>query len=218
MVVPAAGLLLISMILDCADGQLARLRGGGSLLGRMLDGTADYVSALAVHIGMALYLSEYINHAWLWTAGAALSMAAHSIYYDFKKQWFLSGLIEGYSDTVEDNPETGDPGNEISSGFLRGAYRVYQFFQRGVSSKKTEYIYIQDSQSRQDFLTKRKPFMNAVRLIGPAGHNCLIVLFMLLSALFDKAIFLYMLLVIFPFNILFIFLISWDKAFFKKQR
>src|SRR5712671_6044185 len=36
------GLLLFgSAVLDCADGQLARMRGTSSLFGRMLDGTAD---------------------------------------------------------------------------------------------------------------------------------------------------------------------------------
>jgi len=38
-----AGLLLFgSAVLDCADGQLARMRGTSSLFGRMLDGVADF--------------------------------------------------------------------------------------------------------------------------------------------------------------------------------
>src|SRR5437867_3338838 len=34
----------IANVLDCSDGQLARLQKSGTLLGRVVDGTADYVS------------------------------------------------------------------------------------------------------------------------------------------------------------------------------
>ncbi|MBK7581778.1 MAG: CDP-alcohol phosphatidyltransferase family protein [Myxococcales bacterium] len=39
--------IFISAIFDCADGQLARMRGTSSLFGRMLDGVADLVVSIA---------------------------------------------------------------------------------------------------------------------------------------------------------------------------
>src|SRR5689334_3327751 len=45
-------LLFTMMVLDCADGEVARQRGGGSWRGRVLDGLADLVTAASVHIGM----------------------------------------------------------------------------------------------------------------------------------------------------------------------
>ena len=52
-----AGLLLfVSITFDCADGQLARIRGTSTMLGRILDGATDFVAPLSVFLGMAAYL------------------------------------------------------------------------------------------------------------------------------------------------------------------
>jgi hypothetical protein len=57
---PAVGsvCLFVSMVVDCSDGQLARLRGGGSLYGRILDGYADYWVAFSVHLGMLISIVQ----------------------------------------------------------------------------------------------------------------------------------------------------------------
>jgi phosphatidylglycerophosphate synthase len=70
----AGGVLLfvLSDILDSADGQLARMRGTSTRMGRILDGLADtgrFVSLYA-HLGARLYVS-----GWGWE-GAALAFAA----------------------------------------------------------------------------------------------------------------------------------------------
>lgn len=41
------------IVLDCADGQLARMRGSSSPLGYIIDGLSDYLATLAVYVGMA---------------------------------------------------------------------------------------------------------------------------------------------------------------------
>ncbi len=46
------------IILDCADGELARIKGGGGWRGRMIDGWSDVITAFATHLGMVLYLSR----------------------------------------------------------------------------------------------------------------------------------------------------------------
>lgn len=43
---------------DCADGGLARVRGGGSWLGRAVDGLGDYATGLAVHVGLVAWIAE----------------------------------------------------------------------------------------------------------------------------------------------------------------
>ncbi|MDT8324097.1 MAG: CDP-alcohol phosphatidyltransferase family protein, partial [Bacteroidota bacterium] len=48
----AAALLVVYDVLDCSDGQLARLKQNGTRIGRILDGVADYVVATAVYLGM----------------------------------------------------------------------------------------------------------------------------------------------------------------------
>src|SRR5690606_26772910 len=51
-------LFLGMMVLDCTDGQLARLKGGGTWRGRVLDGLADMVCAFSVHLGMLIHLTR----------------------------------------------------------------------------------------------------------------------------------------------------------------
>jgi phosphatidylglycerophosphate synthase len=49
----AACLYFFFIVLDCSDGQLARLKGNGTPVGRILDGIADYTAAIAVYVGIA---------------------------------------------------------------------------------------------------------------------------------------------------------------------
>jgi phosphatidylglycerophosphate synthase len=69
----AAGCVLAYLAFDCADGQLARVRGGGGYLGRAMDGFGDYITAVAIHVGMALWIGD-LHGSWL--AGWCLSALA----------------------------------------------------------------------------------------------------------------------------------------------
>lgn len=63
----AAPLLAIGYFLDAADGQLARLRGGGSLSGEWLDHMIDSVKITAVHLAVLVHLYRFtdLDRAWL---------------------------------------------------------------------------------------------------------------------------------------------------------
>ncbi len=52
--VTAAGLLVIGYALDAADGQLARLRGGGSVAGEWLDHVVDAIKIAALHTSVLI--------------------------------------------------------------------------------------------------------------------------------------------------------------------
>ncbi len=51
-----AGLLVVGYAFDSADGQLARLRGGGSAAGEWLDHVVDIAKICALHLAVGLYL------------------------------------------------------------------------------------------------------------------------------------------------------------------
>ena len=63
----AAPLLAIGYVLDAADGQLARLRGGGSLTGEWLDHMADSIKITALHLAVLIHLYRFtdIDTDWL---------------------------------------------------------------------------------------------------------------------------------------------------------
>lgn len=72
-----AVLTAVFLVLDCCDGQLARLRGGGGVLGRVVDGVGDYLTGIAIHLGLIAWLA--FGHGWPqalgWGVAAALSMS-----------------------------------------------------------------------------------------------------------------------------------------------
>ena len=88
--------LFSSAVFDCADGQLARLRGTSSAFGRMLDGVADLVvSTAAVGGGTYILFREFSPP--LWQGGVAVALALvtivtgsfHTSSYDHYKNVFL---------------------------------------------------------------------------------------------------------------------------------
>lgn len=85
----AAACILGYLAFDCADGQLARHRGGGGYLGRAMDGIGDYVTAIAVHVGLALWIGASSGNAvvgWVLSAGAGGAMAWASFLLDRYKR------------------------------------------------------------------------------------------------------------------------------------
>jgi len=62
-----AVLLVLGYALDSADGQLARLRGGGSLQGEWLDHTVDSLKVVVVHLAVLVtwYLHLDLATGWL---------------------------------------------------------------------------------------------------------------------------------------------------------
>ena len=92
--VPVGGLILYcSVLLDCADGQLARLRGTSSMLGRFLDGVVDAVPIAAAFFGFAVLLYRSGYSFWAinvfgWAAGYSFKWQVHS--YDHAKNIYLA--------------------------------------------------------------------------------------------------------------------------------
>ena len=94
-----AGILLeITLLLDCADGQLARAKGCSSEWGRILDGIAGYISYLSVVIGMMVGLKG--SYAAL-TAITVLTILK-AIAYDYCKQTMTSVIQEGRDASKKD--------------------------------------------------------------------------------------------------------------------
>ena len=89
-------LLLVSAnILDCVDGQLARLTGIKSAIGRILDGFAGDIWFASIYVGFALRLSHEHGTYWFF-ALAVLSGLSHLVqanitdYYKTLHLYFIS--------------------------------------------------------------------------------------------------------------------------------
>lgn len=119
-------LLILSAVVDCSDGQLARLRKTSSTFGRMLDGAVDAVVQIAVIPAALLHVwwrnggdtpgAPALGHspfaAWLSPTGwlvlgvaAILTGIAHTTLYDYFKNVYLRMTMDGKREGDEDPEE-----------------------------------------------------------------------------------------------------------------
>jgi phosphatidylglycerophosphate synthase len=129
--------LFCSAVFDCADGQLARLRGTSSVFGRMLDGVADMVVAIAAGVGSTYIIWQRHNEpAWHGLLAVALCAATivttsfHSSMYDHYKNVFLR--MTNPSSAEGEDYETARARylsqRDQQSLPVRLAYRIYLFY------------------------------------------------------------------------------------------
>jgi phosphatidylglycerophosphate synthase len=102
-VVPGFLLMLAWHVFDGADGQLARLTHAQSELGKVLDGICDYVTFIAVYIGLAIALAPR-DGGWVWllVALAGVCHAMQAAAYEAQRQFYdvwgwgrSSGQLQG---------------------------------------------------------------------------------------------------------------------------
>lgn len=100
-------LFIVSDVFDSVDGQLARLRGVSTRLGRTLDGLGDHLRFvnLYVHLAIRLALAGSPWHVLLLAVAAALSHSFQSSAVDFIRNAYLSvGEGRGEVDLPDDLP------------------------------------------------------------------------------------------------------------------
>jgi len=125
---------ILSDVLDSADGQLARLRGTSSRLGRTLDGIGDHLRFvnLYVHLAIRLALAGGHWHGPLLAALAALSHSLQSMAADFVRNAYLTiGEGAGELDLPEDLATTGRGtllerfGTRVYAGYVQRQTRLF---------------------------------------------------------------------------------------------
>jgi len=135
----AAILLWGQLVFDCADGELARLRGGGGWTGQVVDGLFDYVVAIAIHVGLWVLMAKtpgWRHEPWYVigsvVALAGFSMALHSALFDAAKQSFRAklGKSTGWSEDPERLREKVRQGGSLLERLLLPFYGSYTHSQR----------------------------------------------------------------------------------------
>jgi hypothetical protein len=124
-------LLLISAnILDCIDGQLARLSGKKSSIGRILDGFAGDVWFTAIYIGLAYRLSHEYGTNWFYAA-AVVSGLSHLVqanitdYYKTLHLYFISKEKGSEFQTIE---QVRVRHKAMKPGIYKVFYLLYRFY------------------------------------------------------------------------------------------
>jgi hypothetical protein len=119
-------LLIFYSILDSADGQLARLTGQVTELGRVLDGVGGYITHAGIYIGIAAGLIQSGDGRMLvWAALAAIANAVQAQMYEFHRHHYATIVVQGL--VLQDDPA------KIDSGWIKGLYRWYLALQRSLN-------------------------------------------------------------------------------------
>lgn len=140
----AAGLaLFLSAVFDCADGQLARMRGTSSAFGRMLDGTADLIVSLATVAGGTYLVWQKFRDPWwlgaLAFAGCLVTIVTgsnHTATYDHYKNLFLRMTHPSYreGEDYETAIERYHARRGTGSWVERLTWPLYIFYVKGQSA------------------------------------------------------------------------------------
>jgi phosphatidylglycerophosphate synthase len=182
-------LFMLYNIIDCSDGQLARLKKNGTHAGRIIDGIADYISTAAVFIGLGIggYANQKYHpvYWWLLLLIAAFSNVIQSALVDFYRNRFLDYVLQRKS-TFEEDLESfreeynaiKDQKNKWLDRWIIMAYFKYSDFQRKlIAKKKGEKLF---KATPQEYYKKNK---QAVRLWVSIGPTSQITALMICSAI-----------------------------------
>lgn len=116
-------LLILSEAIDSSDGQLARMTGQITELGRVFDGVGDYIAHGAIYIAIAAGMIHRGSSSFIlvWMVLAGLSNAIQSQMYDYHRTAYVTIMVEGRA-----------PGNDPAKvpSWVRWLYSGYLMMQR----------------------------------------------------------------------------------------
>jgi phosphatidylglycerophosphate synthase len=204
----AFAVLILHGIIDSADGQLARITGRTTELGKVLDGGAGYVTHAAIYLAIAAGMLQRGSGgvALLWMVLAGIATIAHAQMYEYHRTAYTSVVSKGRVPHQE--PAKVAP-------WLRGLYRGYLLMQRRLTGLHAE---VEAALSRRaiagvmtddDRLRYRDHFYAVVRGWNFLGDNTRFYAIGLL-ALFHRIDF-YFAFILLPMNLAFVLLWLWQR-------
>jgi phosphatidylglycerophosphate synthase len=131
-------LIIVHGILDSSDGQLARMTGQVSELGRVLDGAGGYLTHASIYIAILLSVrARGGDGAGLVVAlAAALSNIVHAQMYDYHRTTYLDIAIRGKVSPSEPPPDVRRGDSRIPAA--HAIVLAYQAMQRAVAGRHRE--------------------------------------------------------------------------------
>lgn len=208
----AALCYFFSVIFDCADGQLARMRGGGSIIGRIFDGFVDLIVLLPAYLVIGFGILEQFGLYWFSiTAVAGLTTPARTAYYDKLKNLYLDrvdpGVASGGAPTGQEIQEALQHTSGWFENFLLRFYEKYISFQETLTSADPPSGQHDGDIDVQSFRDRHHSTMRIASYTGLGTHMVLLYTSIGLSGAWPQAILLLQLLFATLGNLLLIYLI-----------
>jgi hypothetical protein len=198
-------LLIFANILDCTDGQLARLSGNKSTIGRILDGLAGNIWFTFIYVCLAFRLSHEYGTSWFYAVAVAsglshLGQANITDYYKTLHLYFISKEKGCEFQTIE---QVRARHKEMEPGLNKVFYLLYRLYtliqeratpslQRMLASLHAGYGDDIPQDIRISFRQKSSELMTYINLMTFNGRT--VVLFIVLFTGFVWVYFVYELL------------------------
>jgi len=186
-----AGALMYGLfiVMDCSDGQLARLKKNGSHIGRIIDGVADYIVVTAVYVGLAIhfYGDENVKASMLvWLIVSGVSVIAQSMLVDFFRTRFLDIVVKRRSTLNDEIAEfkkeylrLKDDRNKWFERNIIHFYLIYSGLQRTLTPKKLLSGFM--DVPHDEYYKKNNVLIRFWVLMGPSASRTTLIVCTLLN-------------------------------------
>jgi len=176
-----AGILLIIYdILDCSDGQLARLKKTGTITGRIIDGFSDWVVAVAIYLAIGFGFANAAEEPflmWLLVVLAGASNALHSILLDFYRNRFMDNVLNR-ANTL------GDSLKEFENSYAELNTRPGKYFDKFILWLYLKYSSLQKNFSTgtdirfepDDYYQKNRRILHLWTYLGPTTELTFLII------------------------------------------
>ncbi|MCX6322094.1 MAG: CDP-alcohol phosphatidyltransferase family protein [Bacteroidia bacterium] len=168
---------LLFNILDCSDGQLARLKKNGTSVGRLLDGIADYIATVAIFIGIAIGYSQKAEQPLLMLILLSLSgvsIIIQEVLVDYYRTRFLD-IVMKRKNTFEEGIEEYKNEYKIIKNqkgkwfdkTIIFIYLIYSKVQRNLAARKKREKFF--NTNPQDYFNKNRIIIRFWVFMGPSA-------------------------------------------------
>lgn len=189
-------LVVLAGVLDSADGQLARMTGQSTDLGRVIDGVIDNFVFVALYLGGSIYFME--SYGW-WifalTVAAGWTQSLKSGLYEFYKSEYLQLIGKTTSGNIPLSADEVEPGGERwYHKFLHVVYKDYTAKQLRNTTrtpvwreKAQKFSKEQTSRDKFDltYRTLNKPLLTWWALVCGTNTHRTAAIFFVMMARFD---------------------------------
>ena len=183
----AAFLFITFNVLDCSDGQLARLKGNGTTFGRILDGMADYMVSTSAYLGIGF---GFANHSpnpllyWILIIVTAASNIVHAVLVDFYRNQFIdytqdrvSVLDDGLEEFRQEHERLKSEKGNAFKKFVLGIYIKYSSMQSNMATEDKAF-----NVSAEKYYKANKRIIHFWTYLGPTTQWT----FLIICALFNR--------------------------------
>jgi hypothetical protein len=179
----AAISFFICNVLDCADGQLARMKKNGTRIGRIIDGLIDYVTTIFGFIGAGIALANRVHYGpvfWLLIIAGGLSRGFQNMYFDYFRNLYMRYVYNKVDDVKREIEAYEKFRADIAKNkgrylikFLVDIYVGYSKWQMKITK------HIELDTTPEEYQNKNKSILRLWSWLGSTTHLTLFIIFTL---------------------------------------